>query len=309
MGLLSWLNEGGPLARLDVDGRPVAEVASPLYSQVRTEEVACPYPDRRRGQLMNLSALRQLGPVWSDLLADTARAVGPTPTVAAAWRAVLRGLALTWSCPDPVPRLASVRFKTCLGYSQVLTALLLAQEGLAAAPFASLGSSDELFRLLDAGGWLLGDQQVCAGPGHRIAELADGLAGRLAHPLDPLAAAQGAVAGERVALQLTLLLRSLEAERQGRPLGLDLVGRWRGASAPAWLRPALLRPDYRPDQVRRLFEDHPPTSVQRLLSAPWADLEAIWTEIISDETCFDLPDSLIGLASPPARAAENALDG
>jgi hypothetical protein len=293
MGLFRWLNEGGPLDRVDVDGRPVAEVASPLYARTPTEEVACPYADRRRGGVMNLSALRQLGPVWVELLADTARAVGPEPTVGGAWRAVLRGLALPWSSGDPVTRLASVRFKTCLGYSQVLTALLLAQEGLASAHFASLGSADELFRLLDAGGWLVGDQQVCAGPASRIAELAEVLGGRDRVDLDPRAAAQGAAVAERVGAQLALLLRELEGERQGQALPSEAGQRWRGPAAPAWLRPALLRPDYRPAHVERLFEGALPRSVALLLAAPAAELAGLWAQLISNDAAFDLPDLLL----------------
>src|SRR5262249_48168109 len=52
-GLRSW--RANTLS--DEDGRPLGEVASPLYEHVTTDVVRCPYPDSRRGAPMNATAL------------------------------------------------------------------------------------------------------------------------------------------------------------------------------------------------------------------------------------------------------------
>ena len=51
------------------DGRALGEISSLRYDPDRTEVVACPYADGRRGLPMNLSALRQLTGHWPAILA------------------------------------------------------------------------------------------------------------------------------------------------------------------------------------------------------------------------------------------------
>lgn len=241
---------------VDADGRPLGEVSSPRWDPDRTEVVACPYPDRRAGRPMNRTALRQVSPVWPELLATFRALAGPSPTVHRAWRAALVGLSAPLLVPEPVPVVLSALYKTSLGLSQVTTDLLLAEDGVADAPFASLGDGEAFFDALDRGGWLLGQVQVCAGTRAMFVQLGEALAGapgeaRLtpALPDDP----------ERIADVAALALADHALDALGAP----------GSPLPPWLRALVAVPDRPLAHVRRLFPTGatPPAIERRLALA------------------------------------------
>lgn len=166
---------------VDADGRPVGELASERYAQTPTRVVRCPFHDRREGQPMNASALKQLREVWPDILQAAASLAGSSGSGVAAWRAAI---ALT-AAPTlhallrpgvPVPNALSAGYKASLGFAQVLTHLLLTVGS--DLPFAQLGSGDQLLAFLDREGWLLGESQACAGTPEMIVALWESLAGR-----------------------------------------------------------------------------------------------------------------------------------
>lgn len=248
--------------RIDVDGRPIGELASSRYDPAATEVVACPFSGARRGLPMNATALAQAHTVWPEVVASARALSGPQATVARAFAASIVGvtapLAFTERHPDePVPRMLSALFKTSLGYSQVLSTLLLAADGVADAPLTDLGDAASFMKFLDDGKWLVGQVHVCAGPPARIAELFDALAGRTPHAPMPqtLAALEperfGPVAVEAIALQVA-----------------DLIARRATASRAPWLRAVFSVPERRPDHAARLFETGAvPPSVQARISA------------------------------------------
>ncbi|MEQ1565274.1 MAG: hypothetical protein ABMA64_06520 [Myxococcota bacterium] len=261
---------------LDVDGRPLGEVASARYDPAATRVVACPYPDRRRGLPMNASALGQVGPVWSATLAAVralaealrAAAHREAPTVHDAWLIALAGISGPLRTGEPVPVATSALYKTSLGLSQITTHLLLAGDGVADTPFAELGSGAAWFDALDQGGWLLGAAQVCAGTRAMFVELGDALAGRAplagapsapGLDLDTARVAAGTVAGHAVEL-----LHVDRARRAGKPFG--------AVSLPPWLRSLRSIPDRDPAEMLRLFPTGAaPPSVEWAIAHPPAD--------------------------------------
>jgi len=193
--------------RLDTDGRPLGEQAS--QHDLGDDVVACPYPGPREGRPMNRAALRQ---VASHLTAIEERLAGASAkagaTVAGAWAATAWATLPAGLAPAPVPAPAAAAYKACLGFRQVLGALLLSHD-LRSVPLAELGDADDFLGLLSREGWLLGRHQVCAGSPAQIRRLYDALASpRQLAPTDPLPSA------ESTALVLSWLL----AERHRRPL-------------------------------------------------------------------------------------------
>jgi hypothetical protein len=268
---------------LDEDGRPVAEVGSPLYEGVATEIVACPYHDARRGLPMNRSALRQLGAAWPSVVATARALAGPSPTVHAAWCAAVVGLAapVVWHHQRggaPVPRALSASFKTSLGMSQVLTALLLSDAAMAGAPLGSLGSRDDFLAVLDQGRWLVGQDQVCAGAPGQIGELFDALCGfegdaaldpalRLLAPLAPWRDEAALAIARSVGWLATLAAR----QRGGaRAPGGARGAAWLAGDVPPWLRAVLAVPNRPPEHALRLYPagEAPAALVAFLASVP-----------------------------------------
>lgn len=235
---------------VDEDGRPVAEVASPIYDRVTTEVVACPYADVRQGGPMNRSALRQMSAVWPELLGCMATLAGPAPTVGAAWAAAVTGTALPLACPQPVPRLVAGLFKASLGLSQVFSAMCLSAPGVAGLPLSSLGRAPDFFRALDQGRWLVGAEQVCAGSRSMIEEAFDALnggSGAAPPAVAALVRAVGHTPPRVVALHAAYLAACARAARTG-----DGV-----APAPGhpWLRAVFAVPNRPPDHALRFFAD------------------------------------------------------
>lgn len=267
----------------DVDGRPVAEVASPLYDPDQTELVACPYRDRRHGEPMNQSALRQLEPAtWRQILATVRSLVGSEPVAHDALRAVVAGLMAPSLLPAPTPRAHSLWFKTSLGYSQILVSLLLASDEVAGRPLAALGDRETFCQVLDQQGWLLGQSQVCAGPMGHIGELFAALCGTPGQADPTLLSAVRAPSGwldeALVALGLAVAhTASLGAAvRAGALPGEDPCAEWLQGAPPPWLAGVFHVPARPPEHARRLFPDgKTPEAVERYLAAGPAAPDAL----------------------------------
>lgn len=270
---------------IDVDGRPIGELASRRYDTIETEIVACPYHDARRGLPMNKTALRQLSSCWPEVVQAAAALSGPDATVHRAWWACIGGTTAPRIHHErfgrPIPRVLSSLYKGSLGYSQVLTALLLAQDGLADVPLSSLGDSDAFFALLDDGKWLVGQVQACAGPAPMIGQLLMALGDDAAEPPPDLAALGDPApwtdaAATWVGLQVAFLGAARVAlRRDGGPA--DAVSRYLDVEHP-WLRAVLQTPDRQPEHARRLF---PAGQVPDLVEAFLAEGPAT-VEVLAD---------------------------
>ena len=274
--------EGADL--LDADGRPCGELASPHYDSLPTELLACPYEGARRGGAMNASALRQVAAVWPAVLGCAAALAGPEASVFKAFRAAVAGTAapVAWQRQHPgrpVPRVLSALFKTCLGFSQVLPALLMADEGVADSPLAGLGDARQFLAYLDEQRWLLGQVQVCAGSPAMIAAMFDAMCGRarpaLAPELDPGSAwIDAAVAAVGLQLGYVLVLDALAA--RGISTAAARGERWRLDPRAPWLRAAGMWPGQTPEHARRLFPTATrPSTVDDMIAAAAGDLPQV----------------------------------
>lgn len=277
--LVRGLLDFGVTALVDEDGRPVAEVASPAFRSVHTDLVACPYADVRAGGVMNRSALGQMTTTWPDLLASFAALAGPRPTVSRAWAAAVTGIALPLVSATPVPRRTAALFKASLGLSQVFSALLLTEDGVADAPLSALGDAPAFFDALDQGRWLVGANQVCAGSRPMIEQAFDALAGRGVERAAPsevvdAAARVGQLPPEVVGLHVAHLasLQQLHRVGQGPPVE---------AHHP-WLRAVFAIPDRPAEHARRLFPTGgAPASLERYLALPLADRPAAFPALLT----------------------------
>ena len=243
-------------ALVDEDGRPVAEVASPLYRDESTELVACPYGDARGTQPMNRSALRQMSASWPELLGALAWLGRPAEgggvrSVHDAWRAAVTGISLPLLADPPIPRLVSSLFKTSLGLSQVFSTMLLSADGLAEAPLDSLGTPPEFFAALDQGRWLIGAKQVCAGSRAMIVEAFGALAGHLSvTECPPVVASLGPAAAGLPPHIIALHVAHLCATQSRARLGDGTVD---PTDQPPWLRAVFSEPDRPAAHALRLF--------------------------------------------------------
>lgn len=240
----------------------MAEVGSALYDTVTTEIVACPYAGARRGGPMNHSALRQVGACWPEVLALARGLAVGRPTVHDAFAAALTATAapVAWELAAPgrpVPRAMAALYKANLGMSQVLGGVLLVADGVADQPLRALGDADAFLALLEQGRWLVGEEQVCAGPEPMIGQLFDAMAGGLGPAATLPVAAPGlrdtalVVAG----LQAAALLATQDALRRGDRSGFEgtAAAGWMQGRGPAWLRSVLGAPGRSVDHVARLF--------------------------------------------------------
>jgi hypothetical protein len=269
---------------IDADGRPIGELASRVYDRIETEVVACPYRDVRRGLPMNHTALRQLSSCWDEVLAATSALAGAGATVHRAWWATIAGTTAPRIHAErfgtPIPRTLSALYKGSLGFSQVLTAMLMSTDGLADEPLTSLGAPEEFLALLDDGRWLVGQVQVCAGPGPMIAQMVEALGGSDPETPPPCltdlgeATAWAGPAVTWVGLQAAFLgaAGTWLREHGGDP---GDVNRYLDPTQP-WLRGVVQAPDRRPEHARRLFESGGvPDAVEAFLAAgtaPCAEL-------------------------------------
>lgn len=156
---------------VDEEGRPVGERRAPSEVKQGVSMVlrACPYNDPRRGQPMNVSALKQITRHLDAVLDDIA-----------AFRATLGEAHTTWEgmsttvidqlarpahallrAPDtPIPATAAVGHKLAAGYFGLLRRLL-EDEALGAQRPLTLDAFMEQVQLKGA---LKGASEVCAGP-------------------------------------------------------------------------------------------------------------------------------------------------
>lgn len=234
---------------LDEDGRPIGEIGSRRYHEVETDIAVCPYADARHGRAMNRSALRQVSQVWPDVRA-TVRALGACSTrpgtVAGSWQTAQLGTAIPGVLgTGRVPRRWSAVYKTSLGFSQVLTALLLVDDGVADLELAALGTGDDFLALLDRERWLVGDQQVCAGPASYIAELFEDLAAPAVEPARLPPGLDGAALGRHRATWVGMQVAYIGAAR-------TIPGVRITPGIPC-LRAVQALPGRRPEHARRLF--------------------------------------------------------
>lgn len=245
-GLLNF----GAASLMDEDGRPVAEVASSAYPTVTTDLVVCPYADVRAGGMMNRSALRQMSAVWPELMGCFSALAGPEPTVGRAWAAAVTGISLPLVAAGPVPRLTAAVFKASLGLSQVFSAMLLSDDGVADAPLTALGDAAGFFAALDQGRWLVGADQVCAGSKPMIEQVFTAMTTGSSTPCPPevlvLIERVGVLPPQVVGLHVAHLCALQRAARSG-------DGEAPVATHP-WLRAVFAVPNRPPAHARRLFE-------------------------------------------------------
>lgn len=171
MSLARLILTSGIAELYDSENRPLSEPTSQGQTLV-----VCPYQDRRRNLPMNRAALEQVSRHWSDIV-DWVSPEGQTTStlrdsLAVALLATIDPLLFRLQNPDSlIPVALSARYKACLGFCQVLTFLLWHEQHPDEARLSDYGSSAEFFLWLDSEAWLLGQEQVCAGPRPMIEEL------------------------------------------------------------------------------------------------------------------------------------------
>ncbi|MDP2308881.1 MAG: hypothetical protein Q8P18_22860 [Pseudomonadota bacterium] len=282
--LEAWL--GGLRDWVDADGRPLGERASPLYPP-DTRRVACPYAGSREGRPMNVTSLAQVRPHRERNLATLAAACGPSPTVARLLQGcsalVALPVASRLASPDaPIPVEVAALYKTTIGFHQLLVSLLLDTEALAGTPAAELDGAEALLAALEAGGWLVGQVEVCAGAPADIAATWDVLTGRRPAPaVEPYPTGLGPWATEATGLGVALVLATADLLTRGNREGLDGFGApeppvaewplgarlWRQRPTP-WLVAATARADRTAALAPRLFEVCPASVTRFVEEAP-----------------------------------------
>lgn len=230
---------------LDADGRPLGEYAAPgPYASVR-DEARCPYPGSRHGMPMNRGALRQVMGCWEALRALLQSLSAPHTTVHGAWRVTTAATIGPLLLPRPTPTLFSALYKSCVGFHQCLTFLLLADDAVADTPLSGLAAPEDFLRWLEHEGWLVGQHQGCAGPAHLIQALYSDLCGdQSAEAPSGWDAIPGWEAGTAAAMRWQAEALQERIGAPGGPLS---------RSAAPWLSVVLLRPGLAPEDVSRLW--------------------------------------------------------
>lgn len=249
---------------LDVDDRPVAEVASPLYPNVPTELARCPYPDTRLGGSMNRSALRQMTTCWPDVLDAFGALAGPEPTVHRAWAVAVTGISLPLLVPQPTSRLVASFFKASLGLSQIFGSMLLSDEAVADTPLTALGDGDAFFAALDQGRWLIGADQVCAGTPAMFVAVFNAMVSQkiTPHPDELSESVQraGQIPTTAVGLHAAYLLACQQAAREGE--GAPIT-----EGIHPWLRAIFAAPNRPVQEVLQLYgSNNVPPAVGRFVA-------------------------------------------
>jgi hypothetical protein len=269
MRLRAWITQD-QRDWLDVDGRPLGERSSPLYPS-DTVEVVCPYSGARRGRPMNETARLQ---VLANRDAGLATLVAALPERAVAADLLRTCTAITlapYVHPRPTPAAVSAAYKTNLGFQQVLLALHLDTLGLAGTPVEDLPDAATLLAALEAGRWLVGQQQACAGSPGEIALAWETMCRRRAPPeADRFAIADPDWSLQATALVVALVLATGERLTAGDRDGLDGYGAdapidtwplgarlWHRPPAP-WVVAATARVGRPATAVRNLFREEVP---------------------------------------------------
>ena len=249
---------------LDTEGRPLGEIGSVHYPP-STATASCPYAGVRKGNPMNLPALKQVRAHWETNLATLTSLRGET--VADALRAVTTAVSAPLAFGvRPVPIVVAAVHKANLGYQQTLVSLLLDSPGLAAQPARDLPDGATLLAALEEGHWLQGTVQACAGAPADIALAWEVITGRLERAGSPLEIRRTSIP-ELLGLEVALVLRTAELLHRGvRPEGYPTgdvdrwplgVRLWEGQRGP-WLIGATARPGRTAESTRQLYADVPP---------------------------------------------------
>jgi hypothetical protein len=241
---------------LDVDGRPLGEIGSVHYP-ASTATAPCPYAGVRKGNPMNVPALKQVRAHWQTNLATLTALRGET--VADALRAVTTAVSAPLAFGvRPVPVVVAAVHKANLGYQQTLVSLLLDSPGLAASRAAELPRGDVLLEALEQGHWLQGTVQACAGAPADIALAWDVITGRASGDGTPLEIPETAMY-RWLGIEIALVLRTAELLHRGvRPRGDPPLGvrLWEGQRGP-WLVGATVRAGRTAESTRQLYAEVP----------------------------------------------------
>ena len=266
---------------LDTEGRPLGEIGSVHYPP-STATAPCPYAGVRKGNPMNLPALKQVRAHWETNLATLTSLRGET--VADALRAVTIAVSGPLAFGEPVPVVVAAVHKANLGYQQTLVSLLLDSPGLAGQPARDLPDGATLLAALEEGHWLQGTVQACAGAPADIALAWEVITGRADRPGAPLEIPDMGIASW-LGLEIALVLRTAELVHRGvRPEGYGTadppVDRWplgarlwKGQRGP-WLIGATARASRPAESTRQLYADVPP-ALDRFLSSKCATHEEL----------------------------------
>lgn len=239
-----WLDDW--LTRRDGDGRCLLEQAAPGYQAGLNS--ACPYSDSRLGASMNSEALEQVQRHWGAVCRQVHQLTPARATLQQAFQVSLELVSppLLRDC-DPVPVSEAVTYKACIGFCQVFCWLVMADDAAGHQPLSEFGEASSFFAWLDAGGWLRGSQQVCAGSNDQISALyrlfchGSGTSLKLSPVL------------QAVALQAALLLATREAMGRGEALQGSWSHRMLTQGRAPWLYAVTARPQAQPEWARRLL--------------------------------------------------------
>jgi hypothetical protein len=194
--VLDWLVSRYVHEYLDVAGRPVGEGRSAAFEHVQTEMQSCPYAGSRyhHAKPMNVSALRQIVPIWEDIVTMLAwlsqryrrrnrkelATFEDLALVTSAGVFLTDFLALRERTPlgsGDFPVLISGLYKVCLGF-QLAAFLGSMQERFApeAAP-SGLPNAEVFYAYLEDHELLIGEAEVCSGPPAMIMQAYDAMLG------------------------------------------------------------------------------------------------------------------------------------
>jgi hypothetical protein len=181
LGVLDWIMSRQVHEYLDVAGRPVGEGRAAAFRNVPTEMQVCPYAGGRHhhAKPMNVSALRQMLPVWDDIvtmlawLSQRYRARNKAEItthddlslVVSAGAFLADFLALRRRQPLPsgaIPVLISGLYKVCLGF-QLATLLASLKEQFTGQSPDPLSDAAGFYAYVEAHELLIGEAEVCAG--------------------------------------------------------------------------------------------------------------------------------------------------
>ncbi len=293
---------------IDVDGRPCGEQASQHFDLAKTQLVACPHAGARQGLPMNQSALQPLAQVWREVVGTVSALVGEGGThgvtVHGAYQAAIACTAapLIFQIQHPdqaIPRTLSALFKAALGFSQTLSFLLLADDGVADAPLSELGDEAQFLSYLENQKWLVGQNQACAGSPAMIGQLFTAFCGQLP---------SGKIATEfpsgrawidavvaLIGLQMTYLLMLNCRVAQGQSVQGARHAHWQTQPHAPWLRTVAMQPGRLPAHAQRLFPSgcviEPVMQMIADSAQEWDGIESTFTQAAHQQLILINPGS------------------
>jgi hypothetical protein len=165
----------------DADGRPIREGRTPpeFRRDGEIEYRTCVYPGSRHGKPMNVSALKQTGACWPDILDALAqlRTMTKRDDLLGIWRVSQLGSALPWLFifrGEPVPAYAAALSKATLGMG------IWAQReqvSVLAGGVAPRLTPTEILGAAEQNGTLVGHTEVCSAPKNMLIEFFEALVG------------------------------------------------------------------------------------------------------------------------------------